>query len=338
VSSARIFIAVLAAVAAVAAVAAATTLGAGPVVAMRAPVANTPASPPRCFGAAARSPGRRPCANPSLRYSVVPSPAVARTLPNSPCTTIEVSPPVCAFGVDAVDAQDTIAIVGDSHAGGLRGAVAPVARAHRWQGLSMTHSSCPLSTAVRALPDPELFQRCADWKLQVFAWFQHHPEVHTVFVAGLSGGSGVLPAGGQSRFATAVAGYIGGWNALPQTVRHIVVMRDTPKARHTTAACIERAMALRRDAGITCAVPRSDALDPDPLVVAAARMRSPRVQVVDLTRAFCSDRLCFPVIGRALIFRDVTHLTAVFAATLGPFLQRQVDGLMGSAAWAEAAR
>ena len=328
-SSARIFAAALAS---------ATTLGAAPVLAMPAPVAKTPVSPPRCFGAAARSPGARPCANPSLRHSVVPSPAIARTLPNSPCTTIAVAPPVCAFGDDAVDAQDTIAIVGDSHAGGLRGAVATVAHAHGWQGLSMTHSSCPLSTAVRALPDPELFRRCADWKTQVFAWFQHHPEVHTVFVAGLSGGSGVLPAGGQSRFATAVAGYIGAWNALPPTVRHIVVIRDTPKVRHTTAACVERAMALRRDAGAACAVSRSGALDPDALVVAATQMRSPRVQVVDLTSVFCSARHCFPVIGGALVFRDVTHLTAVFAATLGPFLEQQVDALMGSAAWAEAAR
>ena len=245
---------------------------------------------------------------------------------------------MCAFGPDAAHAQDTIAIVGDSHAGGLRGAIARVARAHGWQGLSMTHSSCPLSTAVRALPDPELFQRCADWKTQVFAWFQQHPEVHTVFVAGLSGGSSVLPAGGQGRFATAVAGYIGAWDALPPSVRHIVVIRDTPKVRHTTAACVERAMACHEDAGVSCAVPRAGALDPDPLVVAAARMRSPRVQVVDLTRAFCSDRLCFPVVGGALVFRDVTHLTAVFAATLGPYLQEQVDGLMASPAWAAASR
>lgn len=328
-----LFVAVL-----IAAGAAATTLGPGSGVAMRAPVTSTPATPPRCFGAAARTPGRRPCANPSLRYSVVPSPAIARTLSNSPCTTIEAAPPVCAFGVDAGDAQSTIAIVGDSHAGGLRGAVATVARAHGWRGLSVTHSSCPLSTAVRALPDPELFRRCADWKTQVFAWFQRHPEVHTVFVAGLSGGSGVLPAGGQDRFATAVAGYIRAWDALPPTVRHIVVIRDTPKVRHTTAACVERAMALHHDAGSSCAVPRAPALDPDPLVVAAARLRSPRVQVVDLTPVFCSDGLCFPVIGGALVFRDVTHLTAVFAATLGPFLQEQVDALMRSAAWAEASR
>ena len=331
-SAFRIFVALLTAVVA------ATTLGTGSVVAMRAPVTNARVSPPPCFGAAARAPGRRPCADPSLRLSVVPSPAVARTLPNSPCTIIGAAPPVCAFGVDAAHARDTIAIVGDSHAGGLRGAVATVARAHGWQGLSITHSSCPLSTAVRALPDPELFQRCAAWKTEVFAWFQRHPEVHTVFVAGLSGGSGVRPAGGQTRFDTAVSGYLGAWNALPATVRHIVVMRDTPKVRHTTAACIERAMALRRDAGAACAVPRSRALDPDPLVVAAARVRSPRVQVVDLTPVFCSDRLCFPVIGGALVFRDVTHLTAVFAATLGPYLLKQVDGLMGSPAWADAAR
>ena len=312
------------------------TLGTEAVDAMPAPLA-TQASPPRCFGAAARPPGRRPCANPSLRYSVVPSPAVARTLPNSPCATIEAAPPVCAFGVDAAHAQDTIAIVGDSHAGGLRAAVTAVARAHDWEGLSMTHSSCPLSTAVRALPDPELFRRCGTWKTQVFAWFQRHPEVHTVFVAGLSGGRASCPPAGRT--ASPLPSRATSEPARAAADRpHIVVIRDTPKVRHSTAACVEQAMALRRDAGAACAVPRSGALDPDPLVVAATRLRSPRVQVVDLTSAFCSDRLCFPVVGGALVFRDVTHLTAVFAATLGPLLQRRVDALMGTPAWAAASR
>ena len=124
-----------------------------------------------------------------------------------------------------------------------------------------------------------------------------------------------------------MAGYIGAWNALPATVKQIVVIHDTPKVLGTTGGCVARAMAAHRPAGAACAVPRSVALDPDPLVAAAHLLGSPRLQVVDLRRLFCDARSCYPVIGGALVFRDVTHMTATFAATLGPFLLRAVDGL-----------
>jgi hypothetical protein len=295
------------------------------------PRASAHAHPPapKCFGAASRDP-RRPCSNPSLADKVVPTPAQAPTLPNAPCTAIvqDQGLQVCEFGVPAARASATFALVGDSHAGGWRAAAQAVARAKDWHGFSITHTSCPLSTAVRNLADPERFALCAQWKTQVFQWFAAHPEVSTVFVAGLSGGRGVVPTPGMSEFETSVAGYIGAWNALPATVKHIVVIHDTPKVLAGTAACVERAMARRERAGVVCAVPRGRALDPDPLVAAAHRLHSTRVQVVDLRRLFCDRRLCYPVIGGALVFRDVTHMTATFAATLGPYLLHDVDRLI----------
>src|SRR5262245_34031952 len=86
---------------------------------------------------------------------VTPTPAEAPTLPNSPCDAVQrADPPVCAFGAAADDAVETIALVGDSHAGHWRGALSVVARANRWRGLSITHSSCPLQRALRDLPEP----------------------------------------------------------------------------------------------------------------------------------------------------------------------------------------
>ena len=218
-------------------------------------------------------------------------------------------------------------LVGDSHASGWRAAAQTVALAKRWHGLSVTHTSCPLSVAVRNLPDPVRFAHCAEWKQHVFQWFTHHPEISTVFVAGLSGGLGVIASAGRDEFSTSVAGYIGAWNALPATVKQIIVIHDTPKALGTTADCVARAMAAHRPAGAACAVPRRVALDPDPLVAAAHILGPPRLQVVDLRRLFCDARSCYPVIGGALVLRDITHMTATFAATLGPYLLRAVDGL-----------
>ena len=282
-----------------------------------------------CFGAAARDPEGRPCRDPSLENFVYPRPALAQQLPNGDCDPVERGEHMsaCNFGADAEEASETIALVGDSHAGHWRAALDVAARARGWRGLSITHSSCPLSKAVRDLEEAERFQSCAAWKRAVFTWFERHPEIKTVFVGGLTGGSGVIPPKGQSRFAASVRGYRRAWSALPSTVQRIVVIRDTPKMRIATAACVERALAKRRRAGASCAMPRRTVLDRDPMVAAASKMPSGFVRTVDLTRFFCDRGPCYPVIGGALVLRDQNHMTEAFSSTLGPYLQRKVDQL-----------
>jgi hypothetical protein len=286
---------------------------------------------PRCFGAAARDPWNQPCENPKLRATVTPTPREARDRPNAPCT-FEAPQDlvlVCGFGAPEDGASRTVALVGDSHASHWRAALEVVAERNGWHGVSLTHSSCPLSKAVRKLPEPAR-SHCAQWKTEVFAWFRAHPEIRTVFVSGLSGGTGVVPSKGRSAFETSVAGYRAAFAALPDSVRRIVVIRDNPKDGESTASCVTRAVAAGRSAGTTCAISRAKALDADPMAEAARRMRSPRVRVADLTRYFCDPRRCFPVIGGALVHKDRTHLTAVFAASLGPFLARELRGKVGS--------
>ena len=287
-----------------------------------------------CFGAASRDPQRGPCRDAQLSDLVFPRPATAKQYPNAPCSPVERGPAVnvCGFGVDPSEASETIALVGDSHASHWRAALDVVAQDRGWRGLSIAHTSCPLSKAVRNLEGAARFRACVEWKRGVFAWFTRHPEIKTVFVAGLSGGAGVIPPKGQSQFAASVRGYRDAWRALPPTVERIVVIRDTPKMRVATGACVSRALAAGRRPGASCAMPRRQVLDRDPLVVAAERMSPARVRTVDLTSFFCNDASCFPVIGGALVLRDQNHLTAVFSTTLGPYLLRKVDALWAS--WA----
>jgi hypothetical protein len=100
--------------------------------------------------------------------------------------------------------------------------------------------------------------------------------------------------------------------------------------REEILQCIEEAIHRHENSGTTCAESRERALFADPNVVAAERLRSRRVQVIDLTRFFCDTRLCYPVVGGALVYRDAGHLTRTFAATLGPFLLHSLDRLMKS--------
>ncbi|HEX8208053.1 MAG TPA: SGNH hydrolase domain-containing protein [Solirubrobacteraceae bacterium] len=286
--------------------------------------------PPRCFGAASRDPVA-PCRNERLKTMVLPKPIDAVLEPNSDCTFLEkegeLSP--CAFGVAPDQAEETVALIGDSHAAHWRAAIDAVVKAKHWTGVSMTKAGCPLSTAVSDIPEPGK-TKCIRWKRQLFRWFGRHPEVRTVIVSNHTGGK-VVGAGGR-HYSAHVRGYGEALQKLPPTVERIISIRDTPRITSNTYPCIERAARRRKPAGPACALPRRWALRPDPAKRAAFALDPHRVQLVDLTRFMCSERLCLPVIGGALVNKDQTHLTRVFATSLGPYLLRHVDRALASMA------
>jgi hypothetical protein len=284
-----------------------------------------PADPP-CFGAAVRA-YVNPCRDHRLRFMVRPRPAVAQITPNAPCTRLEAFGPVhpCAFGVPPEQATDTIALIGDSHAAHWRAAVEVAARANGWFGLSAMSIVCPVTTAIRRLPEPEL-GACLRWNRAILRWLHRRPQIHTVFQSQLVTRWDVARRPGESRYEAEVRGYLEVWDAFPRTVRRVVVIRDNPRQRTGTPACVMRARAQRRRPLIACAEPRAEALWPDPLAAAARRARSRRVDLVDLTHFMCGRARCFPVVGGALVHKDTTHLTQVFARTLGPFLLRRLKG------------
>ncbi|HWI08448.1 MAG TPA: SGNH hydrolase domain-containing protein [Solirubrobacteraceae bacterium] len=286
-----------------------------------------PLAEPPCFGAAARNPRYR-CSNRDLRHAVMPPPSEAALTPNARCAIVSMRVPyTCQFGVRAAIANRTVALIGDSHAAHWRGALEVVAQARGWRGFSLTRSGCPLSTAVPLL-ETKRRRSCQQWRGAVRRWFTRHPKVRTVFVSQLAS-AGVRAPRGRSREQYQIQGYIRAWRMLPKTVRQIIVLRDTPFSTDNSPLCVERAMRERRRTDIACAVSRRKALRRDRAAIAARRDRSGRVHLVDLTHFMCSPRLCFPVVGGVLVHKDATHITSLFAGTLGPFLLKRVSRLLG---------
>jgi hypothetical protein len=291
-------------------------------------LSTAPAASARCFGAASRDPRRR-CVNDKLRREVVPTPEQAVVSQNSPCTPTEIDGLVgpCEFGVPAADARATVALIGDSHASHWRAALEGVAQRKRWRGISITRSGCPLSRASPTL-DPESRRRqCLRWNRQVPKWLARHPEVHTIFVVAHFAAAVVARRDRRDQLAAKVDGYIAAWKALPASVRRVVVIRDTPLVGFDAFDCVQRAQAARRNAGKACSVARTLALRTDAAVVAAHRVGSRRVRVIDMTHFFCSPRRCYPVVGGALVYKDDQHITEVFGTTLTPYLRGAIDRL-----------
>ncbi|MCW3013319.1 MAG: acyltransferase [Solirubrobacterales bacterium] len=293
------------------------------------------AAAPACFGAAARD-QLHPCNNSSLRLQVNPTPDDAVVEPNSPCipVSLKLQPFVCSFGTvksATVKPTATIALIGDSHAAHWRAALAPVALVRGWAGLSLTRSSCPFSATTPALEEAETTRECVTWNKQVPAWFKRHKEVSVVFTSEHIQAR-VQARKGTGQFEAKVAGYMKKWKALPDTVKTIVVIKDTPRATGNTGACVSEALKNKKRAGSACAVPYHYAVQKDPAVEAVRRLNSPRYQAVDLTSFFCSSRYCQPVIGGALVYKDPGHITRVYGETLAPYLYRAITALAPFAA------
>jgi hypothetical protein len=283
-----------------------------------------------CFGAAARNP-LVPCVDLTLRLTVFPTPDDAVLEPWSPCTPQPFAGLMypCAFGAGGSQKPAAIALIGDSHAGHWRAAIDVVARAAGAPAVSITRTGCPLSKAEVVMATRDQAATCRRWNRDVLTWLAQHPEVSTVFLSQRAGAR-YATRRGASNFDTAVHGDAALYRALPATVKSVIVIRDTPLDSTVAEDCVRRAITRGRPAGTRCARSRAAALRRDPAVTAARRVRG-RVHVIDMSPFFCSSARCYPVVGGALVHKDVDHITTVFSRTLGPFMVSKVATIVANA-------
>lgn len=281
-------------------------------------------SPP-CVGAAAHDP-LKPCPNPTL--AVEPSVKKVQKLGVSFCfpSRKDYGFELCTFGTPSKRSKSHIALLGDSHALAWRAAVEGMAKAQRWHGYSLTAPGCFYSDAVHKLPvgirDP-----CTDWFEWARSWLRRNKQISTLFLAQRAE-TPVEVKAGQSVLSVRVAGAKRAWRALPKHIKHVVVIRDTPRAPETVFDCVDAAVKAGKHAGQACTVDRREALPRDTAVATVKSLRSKRYQAVDLSEFFCTGKLCEPVIGGVLVFRDPDHITPAYSKTLAPYLLRKVRALM----------
>lgn len=288
---------------------------------------------PACLGAAAVN--SDDCARVEPVAAVIPDPSLADASPERCIAGIRSTDlTVCFYGAAADRATRTVALVGDSHAEQWLPAFADLATKRDWALVVIAKSSCPFGPDRRfeehmsAEALEEMNERCAAWNDQALDWLGDHPEVDALFTATRARNPVVAEPSDADWQTTAARQYRQRWAELPATIEHVVVLRDTPRMNDDYLACLAES---GDEAAENCAVPVSDAIERDPAVEAVAGSDDPRLGVIDLTRYFCPDGLCRPVIGGVLAYRDSHHISWVYASTLVPFLGAEIDALIGPA-------
>lgn len=222
-------------------------------------------------------------------------------------STAAVLAPTCTQSLAGEDAAGTVIVVGDSHAQQWMGAILPIAHQQRWNVVALLKGGCSFAADEPPVPGAE---ECERWRAAAQRYIL---QADPVVVFGMATKTAVAGPGEWELegLDTTIA-------ALSVTGADIVLFRDNPRFDRDIFECVVRF----GDAAAACRVDRADALArSNP----AARLESGRVHVVDLSDYLCPGRVCPPVIGNVAVYMDDNHLTRMYATSLAPMLERDLE-------------
>ena len=227
----------------------------------------------------------------------------------------------CVFG--AARGRVRITLFGDSHALQWLPALDRAARANGWRVTSITKSACPSANVRYDDSGPAAHRPSCDvWRRKVIAWIRRHPQ-DLVIVANSRGYDLLDSRGRELPKAAADVAWRAGvgrtLRAMPDDVR-LMVLGDVPAPGRPIARCLARnprdISACQRSRRKSWGALRDDA-ERAAAEANGALFRSPASTV-------CPYDPCPIIIGRTLLWRDKSHLTATFTRQLGPLIRRFV--------------
>ncbi len=233
----------------------------------------------------------------------------------------------CVFG--STKGTVRITLFGDSHALQWLPALEKVARSQGWRVISLTKSACP---AVNVRYDHKSLSgdaaSCRTWRSRAERWIRSHRQ-DLVIVANSRGYKLLDSRGRRLTLAAANAAWEQGLGRTLDAMlsgARLLVLGDTPVPGRNVPACL-RAHATNISA---CQRSRSDSLMPGR---AAAERRAASEHGATFGSpidSVCSYDPCPLIMGKVMMWRDKSHITATFSRQLAPMIRRLVlDALNG---------
>ncbi len=232
----------------------------------------------------------------------------------------------CVYGNKT--GEYTVALVGDSHGSALFPAINELAKAHGWKLQIYLKIDCSfVDIPVKMYQADREYTECATWNKNILARMNANPPdliiVH------------------MSRWVYNVRKEDAGYGAhgramgremqkLPATSR-VVMITDIPDPwNFSVPECLSAYLSDYR----RCNYARSVAFNSYYGKREAVASQQSGVPLIDLAEAICpGSGVCPVVLNGMIMFRDQHHLTATFAASLGPEIDRQLVALLN--AWPE---
>jgi len=225
----------------------------------------------------------------------------------------------CEYG--DTRAGRTVFLFGDSHAMQYFPAIERLARKHGWRLVALAKAECPPGDVeVRSETTGTRYEQCPVWRERTLRRIEAEGKGGLVL---MSGASQYVPLDddgeeieGAERARVLEEGYVRTLRRIQSAGLRTAVIKDPPAATDDVPSCVSARLheldrcSFRRE--------RGGAAEFDARAVA----RTPGARLLDITDQICPRDVCRAVIGDALVYRDKSHLSATFAVTLAPRLER----------------
>ena len=228
----------------------------------------------------------------------------------------------CLYGDPHADR--TLILFGDSHAMQYFPALEELAKRRHWRLITLTKAECtPGEVRIRSMVAAREYSQCDAWREESLRRIELGDPESAVVV--MSGDTAYVPYGsdgeelsGAASAAAMEAGYLTSLRRIHRAGLRTVVIRDTPVSASNVPGCVSEDLGHLE----SCAFPR--VRDADREFDARAAEAAPGTRLIDINGEICPDGLCRAVIGNALVYRDKSHLSATFARTLAPGIERRL--------------
>jgi len=219
----------------------------------------------------------------------------------------QVTPLVCRYG--DVEAERTVVLFGDSHAAQWVPALDALGVRQGFALVPLTKSGCP--AADLSVYDGQLrrvYTECADWRAAAIARIAElHPDLTVVANSSEYVGVGEQAPDDDtwvSAFERTLAGVA---RSGP-----VVLLADTPRPISRVNECLSVNLATAD----RCVLVRREAVDTRFERIETRASEASDVPLVPTVDLICGRRRCPVMVGSALVYRDSSHLTTVYAERL----------------------
>ncbi len=225
----------------------------------------------------------------------------------------------CTYGKR--DSKRTMVLFGDSHAMQYFPAILRLAKKHDWRLIALAKAECPPGEVrVLSMTTGDEYTECEAWRERTLKWIEGVEGKVTVLVRSASDYTPLGEDGntldGKVRIAALEKGYAATLRRVGRSGAQAAVIKDLPAAGEDVPSCVSERLANLDECSFRRPSGAGEEFD-----VRAVR-RTEGAHMIDVTPAICPRGLCRAVIGNALVYRDKSHLSATFARTLSPWVER----------------
>lgn len=227
----------------------------------------------------------------------------------------------CDYGTSA--GIKRVVIVGDSHAVHWVPALELISQTANWRVSAITKSNCAFTDELIGHSSSGVsrdYTECKIWGEKVLQrLLQERPDLvilsHSArhaLPSGLSDAGNEVIAQGVVRHAS----------TLREAGIKVAAILHTPWQQQDVPRC----MSLSNATVELCSAPEDDAVYRG--TIGRAVSMDPSIEAIDMLPFFCQSGSCPVVIGGVLVYRDRHHLSATYARTLAPILERRIRELL----------